>query len=248
MARRRAQSPAYSAARRVHATDAGSEEEATKTESQQVLAVGQILKKPKIDDNELQQFRATVTADQKKLKGVLAQRALQAKKEEKRRRDELASMVLEALQSPNRPTQGETPTFAGTTITGNAIYDSATNILTASGGLVQEYQRLDGMIAKMREEQAEPIAETWKQQVEETDKQLKLGARVALRNVKKVLGADVESEEMGMADGDRDVDMDVEGDTPGEGTVLNYELQKSLRYAERGVKRMVKGLPMDENH
>jgi hypothetical protein len=27
---------------------------------------------------------------------------------------------------------------------------------------------------------------------------------------------------------------------------LDYELQRSLRYAERGVKRMVKGLPMDE--
>jgi hypothetical protein len=34
--------------------------------------------------------------------------------------------------------------------------------------------------------------------------------------------------------------MEVEGNTTRE---LNYELQKSLRYAERGVKRMVKGLP-----
>jgi hypothetical protein len=65
-----------------------------------------------------------------------------------------------------------------------------------------------------------------------------MGARVALRNVKKVLGADAE----GGTDEDGDVDMEGEGKT----VELNYELQKSLRYAERGIKRMVKGLPVDE--
>jgi hypothetical protein len=62
-----------------------------------------------------------------------------------------------------------------------------------------------------------------------------------LRNVKKVLGADVEDFVMGEADEDGDVDM--EG---GEEVELNFELQKTLRYAERGVKRMVKGLPVDD--
>jgi hypothetical protein len=98
------------------------------------------------------------------------------------------------------------------------------------------------MIANLRDEQSDPIADTWKQDVEETDRQLKMGARVALRNVKKVLGADVEGDGLGRTDEDGDVDMEGEG----EKVELNYELQKSLRYAERGVKRMVKGLPMDE--
>jgi len=95
------------------------------------------------------------------------------------------------------------------------------------------------MIAKLREEQPDTIADTWKQDIEDTDKQLKKGARVALRNVKKVLGADVEDSMM--TDEDGDVDME-----RGEKVELNYGLQKSLRYAERGVKRMVKGLPMDD--
>ena len=95
------------------------------------------------------------------------------------------------------------------------------------------------MIAKLREEQPDTIADTWKQDIEDTDKQLKKGARVALRNVKKVLGADVEHSLMT----DEDGDVDMEG---GEKVELNYELQKSLRYAERGVKRMVKGLPMSD--
>lgn len=95
------------------------------------------------------------------------------------------------------------------------------------------------MIAKLREERPDTIADTWKQDIEDTDKQLKKGARVALRNVKKVLGADVEDSAMM----DEDDDVDMEG---GEKVQLNYELQKSLRYAERGVKRMVKGLPMSD--
>jgi hypothetical protein len=100
------------------------------------------------------------------------------------------------------------------------------------------------MIANLRDEQSDPIADIWKQDVEDTDRQLKMGARVALRNVKKVLGADVEGDELRGTDEDGDVDMEGEGKK----AELNYELQKSLRYAERGVKRMVKGLPMDEHY
>jgi hypothetical protein len=113
--------------------------------------------------------------------------------------------------------------------------------LSASEGLINEYRRLDGMIAQLREEQPDAIADTWKQDIENTHKQLKKGARVAVRNVKKVLGADAEDPVMT----DEDGDVDMEGDAK---VGLDYELQRSLRYAERGVKRMVKGLPMSDGH
>jgi hypothetical protein len=93
------------------------------------------------------------------------------------------------------------------------------------------------MITSLRDEQTEPVGETWKQEIEETDRQLKMGARVALRNVKKVIGVEVEAGE------DQDGDVNMEGSEKME---LNYGLRESLRYAERGVKRMVKTLPMDE--
>ncbi|KAI4658167.1 uncharacterized protein J4E79_007149 [Alternaria viburni] len=208
-------------------------------ESQQMLSLSRLLEKPKKDDTQMQEFRATINADQKKYNALLAQRKLQAEKEQERRREELTSTVFEALQTPNRPAKGKPETFAGTQIAGNAVYTSVTSVLRASEALVNEYQRLDGMIAKLREEQPDTIADTWKQDIEDTDKQLKKGARVALRNVKKVLGADVEDSVM--TDEDGDVDME-----RGEKVELNYELQKSLRYAERGVKRMVKGLPMGD--
>ena len=97
------------------------------------------------------------------------------------------------------------------------------------------------MIAQLREEQPDTIADTWKQDIEDTDKQLKKGARVALRNVKKVLGADVDDTRMT----DEDGDVDMEG---AEKVELSYELHKSLRYTERGVKRMVKGLPLGDGN
>ncbi|KAI4645931.1 hypothetical protein J4E93_005510 [Alternaria ventricosa] len=208
-------------------------------ESQQMLSLSRLLEKPKKDETQMQEFRATINADQKKYNALLAQRKLQAEKEEERRREELTSTIFEALQTPNRPAKGKPETFAGTQIAGNAVYTSVTSVLRASEALVNEYQRLDGMIAKLREEQPDTIADTWKQDIEDTDKQLKKGARVALRNVKKVLGADVEDSVT--TDEDGDVDME-----RGEKVELNYELQKSLRYAERGVKRMVKGLPMGD--
>jgi hypothetical protein len=148
-------------------------------------------------------------------------------------------MIQNALTTPNRPVQGETPTYVGTKIAENATYTSVTNVLEASENLIKEYERVDNMGKEMRNEDAKPVAETWNQELAEAERQLNVGARVALRNVKKVLGADMEGEEV---DGDGDEEMqDAEGEKE-----LNYELQKSLRYAERGVKRMVKGLPMDE--
>ncbi len=164
-----------------------------------------------------------------------------SKKEEQRRGEELASTILEALQTPNRPAQSERATFLATQIAGNAVYTSVDSVLSASERLINEYRRLDGMIAKLREEQPDTIADTWKQDIEDTDKQLKKGARVAVRNVKKMLGGNAENPVMT----DEDGDVDMEGDAK---VGLNYELQRSLRYAERGVKRMVKGLPMNDGH
>ena len=110
----------------------------------------------------------------------------------------------------------------------------------ASEHLVGEYDRLDKMVVSMRDAEPEGITEAWTEDVERTARLLKIGAETAIRNVKKVLGADVGSEEEGEAEdeGER-----LQGP---EKMVLSYELQKSLQYAERGVKKMVKCLPQDE--
>lgn len=47
-------------------------------ESQQMLSLSRLLEKPKKDDTQMQEFRATINADQKKYNALLAQRKLQA--------------------------------------------------------------------------------------------------------------------------------------------------------------------------
>lgn len=94
------------------------------------------------------------------------------------------------------------------------------------------------MIVEMAGEDKKPVTETWTREVEETERLLRLGHKTASRNVKKVLGAE---------NGENDVEAGEEEMRGGEmkGPDLNFELLKSLRYAERGIKRMVKALPKD---
>jgi Skp family chaperone for outer membrane proteins len=160
-----------------------------------------------------------------------------------RRRNEITATILDALQTPNRPVQSETTrtTFVGTAIADNAAYISVANVLAASDGLSKEYERLNSTIKDIGEEYTEPVAEMWQQELRDTEQQLQMGARVALRNVRKVLGADVDMGKGADEDGEEQEQND--GDAEHE---LNYELQRSLRYVERGVKRMVKGLPNEE--
>ncbi|EUC43850.1 hypothetical protein COCMIDRAFT_99848 [Bipolaris oryzae ATCC 44560] len=207
-----------------------------------MLAISILLKKPQCDKKSLDQLRATIAADRNKYKEEIVRLSRRIEMGQRRHDGELASMIIEGLKTPNRRTQHDMPTFAGTNIASNAVYTCITDVLSASQSLVNEYKRLDDMISKLREDQAHPIADTWKRDIEERENQLKLGARVAMKNVRKVLGAKVAiGDAKGLTDEDGDVDMNVGGKVQ-----LTGELLESLRYAERGAKRMTKGLPMNQ--
>lgn len=150
--------------------------------------------------------------------------------------------MLDALQTPNRPVQGSVPTLGETEIARNAVFRSVANVLTASEHLVGEYDRLDRMIMGIRDAEPEGVAEAWTEEVESTAKLLKIGAEAAIRNVKKVLGADVED------DGTEETGEKRERMEGVDKMELNYELQKSLQYTERGVRKMVKSLLQDGDH
>ncbi|KAI8935202.1 hypothetical protein NX059_007793 [Plenodomus lindquistii] len=211
------------------------------TESQQMMAVAQLLKQPKSDDKEMQQLHARAQADQKRLKTLLDQRMRQAERQAKERRDEITASILGALNSPNQITDHKTTTIAGTKIADNTTYMRTSEVLAQSESLVGEYERLDGIIADLRGKQNKSVADIWKQDITETEEQLRKGARVAIRNVKKVLGADIGSDGADKMEADEGIETQ-----SGEGEELNYELRKSLRYAERGVKRMAKALPHEK--
>lgn len=151
-----------------------------------------------------------------------------------RRRNEFASLISSALQ----PSENNA-TFPNTTIATNPASSRASRASALSESLLAEYKSFEAMIAGLAGDRMNTLSKLWAQDVAETERKLRLGHKVALRNVKKVLGA----EDGGRAEGVADEDMDGESNVVEE---LNYELLKGLGYAERGVKRMVKGLPKDE--
>ncbi|KAH7396565.1 hypothetical protein DE146DRAFT_695529 [Phaeosphaeria sp. MPI-PUGE-AT-0046c] len=245
MAKRSAPSPDEGSvpAKRGPTKDASTDADAENTENLGMLGLGQSLETSSTDDKEVQQLRIKVTADRKKLKALLHQRSQQAEEAEAHRRNEVAAIIFDALKIQKRSTPNDVPKFTGTRIATNSAYTSVTEVFTASETLLDEYARLDKKIADMGSEQAGPLGDTWHQELQEAERQLQMGARVAVRNVKKVLGA--------VLDGDgKDTDLTRDSEmqkAEGDGLELKYELQRSLRYAERGVKRMVKGLPEEDN-
>lgn len=133
-------------------------------------------------------------------------------------------------------------TFGNSKIARNAVFGSVATVLRASTELVDEHDRLDKMMMRMQEPGSEGVAESWTQGVNKSARLLKIGAETAIRNVKRVVGADVEE------DGIEDSTLVEDGETLEalEQMELNYELYRGLLFAEYGVKKMVKGLPEPE--
>lgn len=147
-----------------------------------------------------------------------------------RRQDELLALITGALTKPNRLTRCEPSTYPNTTIATNAIFDSVNKVEAACATLTKEYAAFDELMETMAaDERSAVLMKEWTRDIAETERRLRLGHRTAIRNVKKVLGAELdESEEEGQSE---------EG--------LNMQLLQGLQYVERGVKRMVKGVPVD---
>ncbi|KAF2642792.1 hypothetical protein P280DRAFT_497531 [Massarina eburnea CBS 473.64] len=201
--------------------------------SRQVLAVPKILKQPNGDAKEIKEFRSKVAADQRHIKTLWQQRWKEVETKETDRRNELTSVLVQALQpSTEQQTLHDTSTmYRNTKIGNNPIFEVTGKINTKCQSMISDYKSFEAMITQMAGEQNDSVTDTWLKDVQEAEEKLAMGQEVALRKVKKVL--------MGKGNGHG-------GDEEGEYAGLNYELYKGLSYAERGVKRMVKGLPKDE--
>ncbi|KAK1920149.1 hypothetical protein P3342_002445 [Pyrenophora teres f. teres] len=150
-----------------------------------------------------------------------------SRKKQDQHRQNLASRIVEALQTPNRLAEGEAPILVGIHIAENAVYSAVANIISASEGLIGEYERVDGMTRELRDEHADANTSTRKRDVEAADRQLSMNTRAALRSVKKVFGAADGDGKQGM--GDKDGDVAMEGLKP---IKRSYELLKSRGYAD----------------
>lgn len=112
--------------------------------------------------------------------------------------------------------------------------------------MISEYNKLEKIIEEAGQSVGQPLADTWREDVEKTEKLLRYGRRKALRDVKRVLGADAEEEKNDGPQNEEGAEV-MEGAEGFMNYELKYDLQKSLQYAERGVKRMVKSIPLDRD-
>jgi hypothetical protein len=155
-----------------------------------------------------------------------------------RRQNEVSAVIAEALTNTNTASS-ETAVFANTKIAGNDIYHSVVRVDAACRSMVSEYDNLEAKIGELVGDNKNTVTEKWVQDIERTERLLKLGHKTAVRHVKRVLGAEAHDNET-LRD-------ETDGQERGIGVreELNMELLQGLRYAERGVKRMVKGLPKE---
>lgn len=125
--------------------------------------------------------------------------------------------------------------------------DTAAEVIRKSKSLIKDYDDMEAMLNKVRDEQQKKLAaENWESEVRETERLLLLGRNRAVRCVGRVV--DVAEKDKGyVEDGDGDKtenggDEAVEDDDGD----ADMGLLRTLEYAERGVKRMVKGIPRED--
>ena len=148
------------------------------------------------------------------------------------RRNNIASTITEALQSPaNASIAEDAPAqYANTSIAMDPHWQPANELLEACGKLVTDYEKFESVLkATAHRARDENVVDAWQKDVDDTDRLLRLGHKIALRKVNTMLGEAVEEDE-----------------EKEPGVELDHGFVEALQYAERGVKRMVKGVPEDE--
>ncbi|KAF2749577.1 hypothetical protein M011DRAFT_312510 [Sporormia fimetaria CBS 119925] len=198
------------------------------TESQHGAHVVYKLLSNKDKDKDSRKFREQVENDRQELKALLRQGIRQIEQKNRSRCDEFDKLVEEALRSET-PREGDSNGRAqasyDTLKTFKSTYENALCLFERIRDLADDFHSMEDMLSEARERPMErATGNKWREEVEETQRLLGLGRNKALRTVGRVVG--------------------LENAVDGTDTM---ELHRSLVYLERGVKRMVKGLPMPPN-
>ncbi|CAI6315364.1 unnamed protein product [Periconia digitata] len=192
-------------------------------------------KRSKSDEGMLNQLREQVKNDQSEFKQMIQKRSDQVDQEDKRRRDDMVSMLGKALNTSDRPSLHATTTSRSPKFFTNPLFTSASKLSDSCENLLSQYEFLETTVKQMTNEQTKSVTAVWVKEVEDMERLLGLGHKKAVRDIKRALGIESEAIKDG-ASNISEFQRNVEHD---------FALQKSLRYAERGVRRMVKSLPRD---
>ena len=119
-------------------------------------------------------------------------------------------------------------------------------MIELSRSLVSEYETISTEVRPVLPEQDRSIIIDWQNHFDNTVRLLGIGHKLALRDVGKVLDLNEGNKNENVENTEDDDESGVASAFPWVKASRSVGLMSTLQYAERGVKRMAKGLPLDE--
>ena len=157
-------------------------------------------------------------------------------KKYKKRRTDVQAMISKALAAPS---EGSSTTFPGTLIAESHHYNEAKEVIDRSRGLWDKYEKIERMIQDAANAKEDGAQDNWEKEVKNQERELERGRKCTLKEVHRMLGMEVKGASEGEMEDDDEQDV--------HGLHDKNQLKDAIQYAERGVKRMTKALPMDTN-
>lgn len=230
------------------------EEDPGRTESQHLLALSKILHKPKQIDKAIQEFRNKVEGDQRDLEKLLKQKEDDIVHANIQHQCNVAAKIAKAFKKPPADSRGKKPdgshtrnsATVATVPTSHPDFEYASRVIELSRGLVSEYETISTKVRPVLPEQDRSIIIDWQNHFDNTVRLLGIGHKLALRDVGKVLNLNEGNENEKVKNTENEDESGVGNAFPRVKASRSVGLMSTLQYAERGVKRMAKGLPLDE--
>ncbi|KAF2493511.1 hypothetical protein BU16DRAFT_563665 [Lophium mytilinum] len=208
---------------------------------------------PKPKDDEIASFKRKIESDRKDLEALLKTRMADALAKEEKHRNDITAQVLKIFQEASKA-QSDTdkPKSHAAAAGGKPAADffanlrSAAVIVQRSHDMLSDYDDMALRIENAVPEADKALPETLRGEEARTKRVLGIGYKIAMKKMEAALSME------GDAEGDDEEEMD--GDA---WKVVKENFQKvyaqkvpdvagTVRYAERGVMRMAKGLPWEK--
>lgn len=167
---------------------------------------------------------------------------------------DVAARIAKAFKKPRADSGGKKPNVshtgnsatAATVPTSHPDFEYASRVIELSRGLVSEYETISTKVRPVLPEEDQSIIVDWQSHFDNTVRLLGIGHKLALRDVGKVLDLNEGNENENVENTEDEDESRVASAFPWVKTSRSVGLMSTLQYAERGVKRMAKGLPLDE--
>jgi hypothetical protein len=165
----------------------------------------------------------------------------------------VAAKIAKAFKKPPADSRGKKPDGSHTrnsaavaTVPSHPDFEYASRAIELSRGLVSEYETISTKVRPVLPEQDRSIIVDWQNHFDNTVRLLGIGHKLALRDVGKVLNLNEGNENEKVENTEDEDESGVGSAFPWVKASRSVGLMLTLQYAERGVKRMAKGLPLDE--